>query len=180
MHSDSGDIAEFAEIPENDSLWYYATSNADNCLGSECPEIERCFVLKARKQALDADIVVINHHLYFSDLASKQEGFGELLPDADVLIFDEAHQLPDIAGNFYGEQVSLRQVELLCRETIDAELAEAPVAQIRVAGEPQAIPLSGSGSTWSVTHEVSKGRPEGRLAVKTGGKSYSVNINYGH
>ena len=62
----------------------------------------------------------------------------------------------------------------------EAELAEAPVAQIRVAGEPQAIPLTGSGSTWSVTHEVFKGRPEGRLAVKTGGKSYSVEINYGH
>ena len=112
-HSDSGDIGEFADIPENDSLWYYATSNADNCLGSECPEIDRCFVLKARKKAMDADIVVINHHLYFSDLALKQDGFGELLPDADVLIFDEAHQLPDIAGNFYGDQITLRQIDML-------------------------------------------------------------------
>ncbi|MCP4875769.1 MAG: ATP-dependent DNA helicase, partial [Gammaproteobacteria bacterium] len=96
--SESGDIGEFADIPENDSLWYYATSNADNCLGGECPAIDRCFVLKARKLAIDADILVINHHLYFSDLALKEDGFGELLPDADVIIFDEAHQLPDIAG----------------------------------------------------------------------------------
>ena len=129
-HSDSGDIGEFADIPENDSLWYYATSNADNCLGSECPEIDRCFVLKARKKAMDADIVVINHHLYFSDLALKQDGFGELLPDADVLIFDEAHQLPDIAGNFYGEQITLRQIDMLCREIIDAELSEAAESRL--------------------------------------------------
>jgi len=129
-HSDSGDIGEFADIPENDSLWYYATSNADNCLGSDCPEIDRCFVLKARKQAMDADIVVINHHLYFSDLALKQDGFGELLPDADVLIFDEAHQLPDIAGNFYGEQITLRQIDMLCRETVEAELSEAAESRL--------------------------------------------------
>ncbi len=124
-HSDSGDIAEFAGIPENDSLWFYATSNADNCLGGECPDIDRCFVLKARKKALDADILVINHHLYFSDLALKEEGFGEILPEADVLIFDEAHQLPDIAGNFYGQQITLRQVEMLARDIVEAEVSEA-------------------------------------------------------
>jgi ATP-dependent DNA helicase DinG len=123
--SDSGDIGEFAEIPENDSLWYYATSNADNCLGSECPQIDKCFVLKARKRAMDADILVINHHLYFSDLALKEDGFGELLPEADVLIFDEAHQLPDIAGNFYGQQITLRQIDTLCRDIIEAEVTEA-------------------------------------------------------
>jgi len=123
--SDSGDIGEFAEIPENDSLWYYATSNADNCLGSECPQIDKCFVLKARKLAMDADILVINHHLYFSDLALKEDGFGELLPEADVLIFDEAHQLPDIAGNFYGQQITLRQIDSLCRDIVEAEVAEA-------------------------------------------------------
>jgi len=123
--TDSGDIGEFAGIPENDSLWYYATSNADNCLGSECPEIDRCFVFKARKKAMDADILVINHHLYFSDLALKQDGFGEILPEADVLIFDEAHQLPDIASNFYGQQITLRQIDILCRDSIEAEVAEA-------------------------------------------------------
>ena len=112
--SDSGDISEFSNIPENDSLWYYATSNADNCLGGECPEIDRCFVLQARKTAMDADLLVINHHMYFSDLALKESGFGEILPEMDVLIFDEAHQLPDIASHFYGQQITLRQVETLC------------------------------------------------------------------
>ncbi|MGD8840316.1 MAG: ATP-dependent DNA helicase, partial [Gammaproteobacteria bacterium] len=124
-HSESGDIGEFAEIPENDSLWYYATSNADNCLGGECPEIDACFVLQARKRAMDADILVINHHLYFSDQALKEDGFGEILPSAEVLIFDEAHQLPDIAGNFYGQQITLRQIDTLCRDTLEAEAAEA-------------------------------------------------------
>ena len=124
--SRSGDIAEFAELAENDSLWYYATSNADNCLGGECPRIERCFVLKARREAMDADLVVINHHLYFSDLALKTEGFGEILPEADVIVFDEAHQLPDIASLFYGQQLTQRQVELFCRDLTEAELAEAP------------------------------------------------------
>jgi ATP-dependent DNA helicase DinG len=124
-HSDSGDIAEFAEIPENDSLWYYATSNADNCLGGECPDLDGCFVLRARKRAMDADILVINHHLYFSDLALKEDGFGEILPAAEVLIFDEAHQLPDIAANFYGRQITLRQIDRLCRDTLEAEVAEA-------------------------------------------------------
>ena len=121
----TGDISEFSAIPENDWLWFYATSNADNCLGSDCPEFDNCFVSRARKKAMDADVVVINHHLYFSDLTLKQEGFGEILPEAEVLIFDEAHQLPDVASHFYGDQLSMRQLEYLCRDMIDAELSEA-------------------------------------------------------
>ena len=124
--SQTGDIAEFAGLGENDSLWYFATSNADNCLGGDCPQLERCFVLKARREAMDADLLVINHHLYFSDLALKADGFGEILPTADVLIFDEAHQLPEIASHFYGQQLTQRQVELFCRDLAEAEVAEAP------------------------------------------------------
>ncbi|MCP4233011.1 MAG: ATP-dependent DNA helicase, partial [Aestuariibacter sp.] len=105
METSSGDISEFSAIAENDRLWFYATSNTDNCLGGDCPDFNDCFVSKARKKAMDADIVVINHHLYFSDLNLKQDGFGEILPEADVLIFDEAHQLPEVASNFYGEQL---------------------------------------------------------------------------
>ena len=123
--SKTGDISEFSELPENDPLWFYATSNADNCLGSECPDYQECFVVKARREALDADIVVINHHLYFSDRRLREEGFGEILPEADVLIFDESHQLPDVASHFYGNQLSMRQFELLSSDITDAELNEA-------------------------------------------------------
>ena len=126
MKTVSGDINEFSAIPENDRLWFYATSTTDNCLGSDCPEFDNCFVFKARRKAMDADIIVINHHLYFSDSTLKQEGFGEILPDADVLIFDEAHQLPDVASHFYGDQLSMRQLEFLGRDIVAAELSEAP------------------------------------------------------
>lgn len=121
-----GDIAEFSKIPERDSLWFFATSNADNCLGQECPDFGECFVLKARKNAFDADIVVINHHLFFSDLALRENGFGELLPDMDLVIFDEAHQLPDIASHFFGRGITMRQVTQLTKDIIDAQTMEAP------------------------------------------------------
>ncbi len=121
-----GDISEFSRLPENDSLWFHATSTADNCLGAECPDIGDCFVAKARRKAQDADIVVINHHLFFSDQALKEQGFGELLPNVDLLIFDEAHQLPDVASHFYGRGITLRQLELLLKDCVDAQLREAP------------------------------------------------------
>lgn len=121
----SGDIAEFSDLPENDSLWFYATSNADNCLGGDCPEFEQCFVLKARRKAQQADLVVINHHLFFSDQALREQGFGELLPDTDVVVFDEAHQLPGIASHFYGNSVTLRQFDQLVRDLHEAQKKEA-------------------------------------------------------
>ena len=122
----SGDIAEFSEIPENDSLWFYATSNADNCLGGDCPDFDRCFVTRARRRAQEADVIVINHHMFFSDQSLREDGFGELLPDVDVLIFDEAHQLPDIASNFYGRSLTMRQYDMLLRDIVDAQVNEAP------------------------------------------------------
>ncbi len=120
-----GDISEFSKIPERDSLWFYATSNADNCLGNECPDIKECFVVKARRKAQKADVIVINHHLFFSDQALKDDGFGELLPDIDVLIFDEAHQLPDVASHFFGRSLTMRQYDLLMKDIVDAQITEA-------------------------------------------------------
>lgn len=123
--SKNGDIGEFSEIPEQDSLWFYATSNTDNCLGSECAFIKDCHVVKARRKAMDADVIVINHHLFFSDQSLKQDGFGELLPHCDIVVFDEAHQLPDVASHFYGSSLSLRQFEFLLRDIREAQISEA-------------------------------------------------------
>jgi ATP-dependent DNA helicase DinG len=105
-----GETAEVAGIPEDAPIWGRVTSNADNCLGQECPEFQRCHVVKARREALKADVVVVNHHLLLADLALKEEGFGELLPGADAVVVDEAHQLPEIAARFFGVSVGTRQV----------------------------------------------------------------------
>lgn len=105
-----GEIAEVPGIPEDAPIWGRVTSNADNCLGQECAEFQRCHVVKARREALKADVVVVNHHLLLADLALKEEGFGELLPGADAVVVDEAHQLPEIAARFFGVSVGTRQV----------------------------------------------------------------------
>lgn len=105
----SGDIAECDELPENDPFWMRVTSTVDNCLGQTCAQYEKCFLVKARREAQASDIVIINHHLLLSDMALQQSGFGELLPAADAYIIDEAHQLPDIASNFFGIGLSSAQ-----------------------------------------------------------------------
>jgi ATP-dependent DNA helicase DinG len=105
----TGEIAEVPGIPEDAPVWGRVTSNADNCLGQDCPEFQRCHVVKARREALKADVVVVNHHLLLADLALKEEGFGELLPGADAVVVDEAHQLPEIAARFFSVGAGTRQ-----------------------------------------------------------------------
>ncbi|MDP5189956.1 ATP-dependent DNA helicase [Rheinheimera baltica] len=112
----SGDIGELSYIAEDSKALPYVTSTTDNCLGKDCPVYEDCHLLKARKKAQAADVVVVNHHLFFADLALKDTGFGELLPQMDVIIFDEAHQLPDIASDYFGENISSRLLLDLCRD----------------------------------------------------------------
>jgi ATP-dependent DNA helicase DinG len=119
-----GDRMELAEVPEESPLWPRVTSTPENCLGSECPFFDDCHVVKARREAAEADIVVVNHHLLLADLALKQEGFGEILPGADAFILDEAHQLPELAGQFFSHSVSARQLTELARDA----LAEAGAA----------------------------------------------------
>lgn len=109
----TGDRSELQQISEDSAAWSYATSTAENCLSNKCPYIKECFLAKARKSAQQADLVVINHHLFFADTALKEEGFAELLPETDVVIFDEAHQLPQVAFSFFGERLSSRQLSLL-------------------------------------------------------------------
>ena len=96
----TGDVAEMTAVPRDSEIWGKVTSTVDNCLGADCDDYQECFVVKARRKAQEADVVVVNHHLFFADMALKEEGFGELLPAADVVVLDEAHQLPDIASTF--------------------------------------------------------------------------------
>ncbi len=109
----TGDVAEATGIPEDSIVWPRVTSTTDNCLGSACPQWQDCHVVRARREALRADVIVVNHHLLMADLALKEEGFGELLPAADVVIVDEAHQLADVATRFFGTSVSSRQLSQL-------------------------------------------------------------------
>ncbi len=113
----SGDRAELASVPEDAAAWLHATSTRDNCLGQECPDYKDCFVMRARRNALAADIVVINHHLFFADVMLRDEGVAELLPACNTVIFDEAHQLPETARLFFGERLSSAQVAELGRDT---------------------------------------------------------------
>lgn len=119
-----GDISELSQVPEQESIWGYATSSAENCLGQECPYVDDCYLTKARKAALEADLVVINHHLFFADAQLREEGFGELLPEADLIILDEAHQLSETATRFFGMTLSSRKILRICRD-IEAEVRES-------------------------------------------------------
>jgi ATP-dependent DNA helicase DinG len=112
----SGDRAELADIAEDAPVWVHASSTRDNCLGQECPDYRDCFVMRARRNALAADVVVVNHHLFFADLALRDEGVAELLPACNTVIFDEAHQLPETARMFFGESVSSHQLVELSRD----------------------------------------------------------------
>jgi ATP-dependent DNA helicase DinG len=116
----TGEIREVGEIPERARIWPLVTSTVDNCLGSECPRVNDCWVLRARRQAQEADVVVVNHHLLFADLALKQTGFGEVLPGAEAIVVDEAHQIPDIATRFFSQSVSAWQLRELARDTLKA------------------------------------------------------------
>jgi ATP-dependent DNA helicase DinG len=111
-----GDLSIAAVITEDSGLMPFVTSTADNCLGAECPQFENCHVARARSEAQDADVVVVNHHLLFADMAIKQSGFGEVLPGASAFIIDEAHQAPDTATRFFSVSLTANQVKDLCRD----------------------------------------------------------------
>ena len=114
----SGDIGELVSVQENSAIFPFVTSTVDNCLAKDCPDYDNCYLIKARKKAIEADLVVVNHHLFFADMALKDTGFGELIPKADVMIFDEAHQIPDIASEYFGEAFSTRQLYELCVDVL--------------------------------------------------------------
>jgi ATP-dependent DNA helicase DinG len=123
----SGDLAEVRGLSDSHPVWPQVTSTRENCLGARCPEVARCHVAIARRQALDADIVIVNHHLLLADLALKEDGFGDILGSSDAVILDEAHQIPDLATQFFGANVSSRRIEGLLKD-VQLELGNAPAA----------------------------------------------------
>ena len=123
--SQSGDKSELTKVPETASVWNLVTSTRENCVGQECQYYQDCFVMKARREAQQADVVVVNHHLFFADVALKEGGMAELLPSANTIVFDEAHQLPEVATLFFGTSVSTTQVLELCRDVLAEGLAHA-------------------------------------------------------
>jgi ATP-dependent DNA helicase DinG len=122
----SGDLAELPELSDTHPLRTQVTSTRESCLGTRCAQFALCHVFQARRAAMEADIVVVNHHLLLADLALKEDGFGDLLPSVDAVILDEAHRLPDLASEFFGQLLSSRQLELL-------------LVELRAAGASQAL-----------------------------------------
>lgn len=127
----SGDLAEVTTLPDASPLRPRVTSTTENCLGQDCPKFNDCFVLKARRRAQEADVVVVNHHLLLADMVLKEEGFGEILPGADAVVIDEAHQLPELASQYFGMRISSRQLTGVARDAV----AEA----LQIAADPQEI-----------------------------------------
>ncbi len=159
----SGDKGELAGVPENSAAWMLATSTRDNCLGQDCPRLKECFVVAARQKALAADVVVVNHHLFFADVMLRDEGLGELLPACNTVIFDEAHQLPEVAGLFFGASIGTAQLLELARDVRSEALAaardyaplqEAPRALDKAARDLR-LAVPGENARW----------PAGRLAA---------------
>lgn len=134
--SKTGDISELSSIEEDAYVWPMVTSTADNCIGSECDHWNECFIVKARKKAQDADLLVINHHLLLADMTLKEEGFAELLPGADAFVIDEAHQLYEVASRYFGDTLSSRQLNLLASDSIAEQVNDAPdMSEIRESAE---------------------------------------------
>ncbi|MDR6502520.1 ATP-dependent DNA helicase DinG [Burkholderia ambifaria] len=133
----SGDKAELASVPETAPVWSMVTSTRDNCLGQECPHYKECFVMQARREAQLADVVVVNHHLFFADIMLRDTGMAELLPNANTIIFDEAHQLPETATLFFGETLSTTQILELARDTVAEGLSHArdAVEWVKLGGD---------------------------------------------
>lgn len=153
----SGDLADAPGLGERHPAWPWVTSTRENCLGTECPQFDDCFVLAARREAQAADIVVVNHHLLMADLVLKEEGFGELLPGADAIVVDEAHQLPDVAAQFLGYAVSTRQLSTLARD-LSGELLLSH--QMSGALDPAIVALNEQVEVVHRAAEASAGRIE--------------------
>jgi len=168
-----GDRAELADVPEHASIWPLVTSTRDNCLGQNCAYHADCFVLKARRDALEADVVVVNHHLFFADVMLRDEGVSELLPNCNTVILDEAHQLPDTATLFFGEQVGggqlaelARDAEVVCR-TAARDVPDLPDAASELLPAIQKLRLAAGGVPGKFARDAALAR-EGFAAALDG------------
>ena len=119
--TDTGDRAELSNLPENLPFWRHIDARSDTCLGQKCPDYDPCFITRMRQRAIDADVIVVNHHLFFADLALRNGAYGAVLPDYAAVILDEAHQIEDVASEYFGAQISNYQIDDLLR---DVELLE--------------------------------------------------------
>jgi ATP-dependent DNA helicase DinG len=132
--TETGDRAELSSLPESSPLWHKLDARADACLGSSCPDYKRCFITEMRRRALESDLIIVNHHLFFADLALRQQAAGApdagILPEAAAVIFDEAHELEDIASNYFGLSVSNIRLEELARDTDTLLRGKAGTEQI--------------------------------------------------
>ena len=165
----SGDRAELTDVAEDSMVWPLVTSTVDSCLGQKCPEYSNCHVVKARRAAQEADLVVVNHHLLLADLAMKEEGFVEFLPDAEAIIIDEAHQIPDLAVQFFGVALGTRELERIVDEIRAATLSfQQPELQRRIDKLQTAIrALRADAPRQEGRHQLSEVLPDIRAALDT-------------
>jgi ATP-dependent DNA helicase DinG len=114
----TGDRSELREVPETSSAWWKLDARSDNCAGQKCKQFERCFITEMHRRAIESDIIIVNHHLFFADLAVREQSpFGAILPEYEAVIFDEAHEIEDVAGQYFGMSVSNLQVQMLIKDT---------------------------------------------------------------
>ena len=155
-----GDLAEVRGLSDSHPVWAQVTSTRESCLGVRCPELSRCHVVAARREALEADIVIVNHHLLLADLALKEDGFGDLLGCADAVILDEAHQIPDLATQFFGVNVSSRQIESLIKE-VRLELLRATDTARAGAAAPAPVAMAAVGELEEALRALRAALPAG-------------------
>ncbi len=164
----TGDVGEISSIPDESPLWPLATATLDNCLGQACPEIQHCCLVAARRKAQEADLVVINHHLFFADMSLKEGGFGEILPDADAFIFDEAHQLPEVATQYFGVTVSSRQIKDFLQDIAVETQASAPPTHTETIIKAQALEMA----LQELRNALDRRAPRVELAQVAGNEKY--------
>ena len=134
QRTDTGDRAELSELPEDMLLWHHLDARRETCTGQKCRNFDACFITRVRQKALESDIVIVNHHLFFADLALRQGDFGSVLPDYSVLVFDEAHEIEDVATQYFGVMVSNYRIEELVRD-IDRVLVETGSSSAFLSGQ---------------------------------------------